>query len=164
MVQFFLGFLFDPGGFGFSRWVSGCIDIVTLPALLPIMVYLFLVSFKGITGTPDFTSFALLWLIPGGAIRALGWSHLNDPILLVLVPFLWTAIAVGVPFFINLIKTGQVFIIIISSLTILVIPLAAASSYWAFYSQKLYLGLLFLAVAAGPMIVSTILCFSKAEN
>ena len=164
IIQFFLGSLVEPGGFGLSRWVSACVDIVTLPALLPILICFLLVAVKIIAGTTDFTSFTLLWLIPGGAIRALSWSHLNDPTLLVLVPILWTAIAVGVPFFINFIKSGLIFAIIASILAMLVIPLAAASSYWAFYTQKSYLGLFFLLLATGPMLVAVILSFISASD
>ena len=162
LLQFFLGSLVDARGFGFSRWVSGFIDIVTLPALVPLLIYFALISLKIITGTMDFANFALLWLIPGAAIRTLGWSSLNDPILLVLVPILWTAIAVGIPFFIALILSSPKWVIAPASLAILIIPFAAASSYWAFYSQKASMGFLFLLVAAAPLLVSMVLSFVKA--
>ena len=164
LIQFFLGSLVEPGGFGFSRWVSGCIDIVTLPALAPILIYLFLVGLKIVSGTADFASFAILWLIPGAAMRAVSWSSQNDPILLVLVPVLWTAIAVGVSFFITIIQNSRVFVIILAFLAILIIPLTAACSYWAFYSQKSTLGFLFLSAAAAPMLVSMILSFVQARE
>jgi len=164
LIQFFLGSFVDPGGFGLSRWMSGCIDIVVLPALLPLLVYLFLVSFRIITGTFDFANFALLWLIPLAAIRTVNWSSLNDPILLVFVPLLWTAIAVGIPFFINIIQNSRIYIIIPASLGILVIPFAAASSYWAFFSQKSLLGFLFLLTAAIPMLVSLLISFFGAKD
>jgi len=158
-VQFFLGSLVEPGGFGFSRWVSGWVDIVSLPALLPFFVYLFLIACRLVSGTVNFANFALLWLIPAAAIRALGWISLGEPILLVLVPVLWAAIAVGVPFFITLIQTGRILVILAASLGILAVPLAAASSYWAFYSQKSLMGSLFLFAAAAPMLVSIVLPF-----
>jgi len=164
MIQFFLGNLVDPGGFGLSRWISGCIDIVTLPALAPIIIYFFLITFKFISGEPDFANFTLLWLIPSAAIRALSWSSLRDPILLVLVPVLWTAIAVGISFFINIIQRGRIFVIIPALLVILIIPFAAACSYWAFFAQKTYLGLLFLFAAVAPMLVSVILAFVRAQD
>jgi len=164
MIQFFLGNFIDPGGFGLSRWISSCIDIVTLPALAPILIYLFLISFKLISGEADFANFALLWLIPGGAIRALSWSSAGDPVLLALVPVLWTAIAVGVPFFINIIRNGRLLAVIPSFLAIIIIPLAASCSYWAFYAQRTYWGLLFLFAAIVPMLVSVILSFIRAGN
>jgi len=164
MIQFFLGNMVDPGGFGLSRWISGCVDIVTLPALAPIIIYFFLITFKFISGEPDFANFTLLWLIPGAAIRALSWSSLRDPILLVLVPVLWTAIAVGVSFFINIIQRGRIFVIIPAFLVILIIPFAAACSYWAFFAQKTYLGLLFLFATVAPMLVSVILSFIRARD
>ena len=164
MLQFFLGSLVEPGGFGFSRWVSGCVDIVTLPAVAPLLVYLFLVSLKIVPGSADFASFALLWLIPGAGIRAVSWSSQNDPILLILVPILWTAIVVGIPFFITIIQGSRKFVIIPAGLAILIIPLAAASSYWAFYTQKSFLGFFLLLAAAAPMLVSIVLSFLHAES
>jgi hypothetical protein len=164
LARFFLGALVVPGGFGLSRWVSACIDIVMLPALAPILVYFFLVCFRIISGTADFANFALLWLIPVAAMRALGWSSLNDPILLVLVPILWTAIAVGVPFFIGLIQNGRIYVIIPSFLAILVILFAAASSYWAFYVQRSSVGFAFLLAAVVPMLISLVLSLIKAGN
>jgi len=164
MIQFFLGNLIDPGGFGFSRWVSGCIDIVVLPALAPILVYFLLIAFKLISGDFDFTNFALLWLIPNAGIRALSWSSAGDPLLLALVPILWTAIAVGVPFFIKIILNSRILVIIPAALVIILIPFAASCSYWAFYAQRTYLGLLFLFAAVVPMLVSVILAFVRAED
>ena len=161
LVQFFLDPLVEPGGFGFSRWLSVCADIVVLPALAPILVYLILVGLKIITGTADFANFSLIWLVPGAAVRALGWSSHQDPLLLVLVPFLWTAIAVGVPFFINLIEDNPPSVIVLASLAILYIPVAAASSYWAFFSQRVILGSVFLFLAAAPMLVSVFMSFFK---
>ena len=159
LIQFFLGTMVDPGGFGLSRWMSGFVDIVTLPAIAPILVYFILVCLKFVSGALDFANFSLLWLIPGAAIRAVSWSAQSDPILLVLVPFLWTAIAVGVSFFLTIILKSRIFVIIVSSLAILVIPFAAASSYWAFFSQKTLMGSLFLALAAAPMVISMVLSF-----
>ena len=162
LVQFFLGSMVEPGGFGLSRWVSGFVDIVILPALVPLVIYLFLVVFRIVSGTFDFTNFALLWLIPGAAIRAVSWNSLVDPILLVLIPVLWTAIAVGIPFFITIILNSHVLIIIPASLGILVIPAAASFSYWAFFSQKTSLGFLFCVIAVIPMVISMIISFIHA--
>ena len=164
MLQFFLGHIVEPGGFGFSRWLSGFIDIVALPALTPILLYFLFVVLGLIRGNIDFTNFALLWLIPGGAINAVSWSAKNDPILLVLVPLLWTAIAVGIPFFIRIIQSSHWAVIILASLGIIIIPLAAATSYWAFFSQQFLLGLLFYFVASAPMKVSMVLSFIRARG
>ena len=164
MVQFFLGNFVEPGGFGVSRWVSGFIDIIALPALAPLLVYLLFAGFKIVSGTIDFANFALLWLIPGAAIRTLSWSSLNDPVLLILAPLLWTAIAVGIPFFIGIIQKSRIIVIIPSVLAILIIPFAATCSYWAFYAQKVSLGFLFLSAAAVPMLVSVVLSFVRAEG
>jgi hypothetical protein len=154
LIQFFLGSLVDPGGFGLSRWVSACVDIVSLPAALPILVYLLFTMLRFFSGAADFTSFALLWLIPGAAIRAVSWSAQNDPILLVLAPLLWTAIAVGVPFFIACIDGDRIPALILAGLGILALPLTAATAWWAFYSQRTLLGGLFLFITLIPLVLS----------
>jgi hypothetical protein len=157
LVQFFLGNLVNPGGFGLSRWVSACIDIIALPAVLPLLVCLVLFLTKALSGAVDFANFALLWLIPGAAIRAVSWSAGNDPTLLVLAPLLWTAIAVGVPFFINLfLRFFRWYVIIPCGLCILALPFAAATSWWAFSSQIVFYGVLFLVISFVPLIFSMI--------
>jgi hypothetical protein len=164
LVQFFLGNMVESGGFGPSRWWSGFVDIVTLPVLAPLIVYFILVFFKMLPGTLGFASFAILWLIPGGALKAVSWSSLRDPILLVLVPVLWTSIAVGISFYIDVIINSHKLLIIPAALGILVIPFAATCSYWAFYSQKNSLGFLFGFVACAQMLVSVVLAFVKKSG
>jgi hypothetical protein len=165
LIQFFLGNLVNVGGFGLSRWVSACIDIITLPAVLPLLVYLVLIQTRTLSGTIDFTNFAMLWLIPGAAIRAVSWSAGNDPALLVLAPLLWTAIAVGVPFFINLLlRFFRLYVIIPCGLCILVLPFTAATSWWAFSSQNFSYGLLFLFISFIPLIISMILSFVDLQR
>ncbi|MCL2129881.1 MAG: hypothetical protein FWH35_05955 [Treponema sp.] len=164
IIHFFLGAFINPEGFGFIRWMSGFIDIVSLPVLIPIIVYFCLIYFKIITGTADFANFTLLWLIPGASLRGLTMSSQSDPVFLVLVPFLWTAISVGIPFFIDIILNSKVLVIVLSCLAVLCIPFSAASSYWAFYSQKTVLGFLFLLAAAAPMVVSMTISFIRGDG
>lgn len=164
LFQFFFGPLIDPGGFGLWRWLSGFVDIVSVPVLLPLLIYLILVCAKIITGKIDFTNFALLWLIPVAAVRVVSWSSLADPILLVLVPVLWTAIAVGIPFFIGFCEDGRLYVIIPAVLGAAALPFLASCSYWTFYAQKTLFGFLFLAAAAAPMLISVILSFRRAEG
>ena len=164
--QFFGDPLIDPGGFGLSRWFSGFADIVVLPVVLPLLVYLIFFFLKFINGSVDFTGFALLWLIPIAAARSLTWSFIQrDPILLVLVPVLWTAIAAGVPFFIKLLQgSNRPVMIVIFSLAILSVLFAAATSYWAFFAQRTTIGIIFLVAAAAPMLLSVVMSFIKAGD
>jgi hypothetical protein len=162
LIQFFLGNLVNPGGFGLSRWVSACIDIIALPAVLPLLVYPVFIVFRFLSGPFDFSNFALLWLIPGAAFRALSWSAGRDPTLLVLAPLLWTAIALGIPFFLDLIfRSSRWYALGSLGLGILALPLTAAASWWAFYSQKFFLGALFFVLAILPMMISLILSFIR---
>jgi len=157
IIQFFLGYFVSPGGFGFSRWLFGFIDIVSLPVLVPLFLCFLILLFRGFSGEADFANFSLLWLIPVAGLRALSWSSGNGPILLVAVPLLWTALAVGIPFFINwMISNFRWYSVIISILCILILPVAASTTYWAFFSQRTLLGFLLLFATHIP------LCFSLA--
>ena len=165
ITQFFLGDLINPGGFGLDRWIYSCVDIIALPAVLPIIIYLPFLIFRLTHGKADVASFALLWLIPGAGVRAVSWSSGKDPVLLILVPILWTALAVGIPFFIDLIMSvGNWFIKILSVLCILALPFLAATAWWAFYSQRLNLGIIFLGLSLIPLIVSMLISFLRAGD
>ena len=155
IVRLFLGDFVYPGGFGPSRFISACVDIVAVPAILPILVYLILVLLKALSPPYDFAGFALIWMIPAAAVRAVEWSAGGDPVQLVLVPLLWTAIAVGISFFIGLfIRFFRWYVVIPCALGILTLPLAAAASFWALYSQLFSWSLLFLGVSAIPFLLS----------
>jgi hypothetical protein len=163
ILQFFLGNFVSPGGFGISRWLSGFVDIVSLPVLIPLAVYLLFVLFRVLSGGADFAGFSLLWFIPVSVLRAVSWSPLNDPILLVLAPLLWTALAVGIPFFIGLVlQYFRWYVLIPCGICVLALPFAAATAWWAFFSQRPVLGIPLLAAALIPMIISLILDFIRA--
>jgi hypothetical protein len=155
LIQFFLGSFINAGGFGFSRWVSACIDVVSLPAVLPFILGGILMALRLFSGPDDLTNFALLWLIPGAAIRSVSWSAVKDPSLLVLVPVLWTAIAVGIPFLLRIAQNGFGYIVILPIIGIATLPFLAATAYWAFFSQKTMPGIGFLCVTLIPMGLST---------
>ena len=165
IFQFSLGNIVIPGGFGFSRWLYGFVDIVSLPVLIPLFVYFILSLFKGFDESSGFANFTLLWLIPVAALRSISWSSYNDPILLVLAPLLWTGLAVGISFFISLIfRFFHWYVVIPSVLYILAMPLAAATCYWAFFSQDMTKGLLFFFAVFLPMLISIVLDYVFASR
>ncbi|MFP3040452.1 hypothetical protein LQZ19_01405 [Treponema primitia] len=177
IIQFFLGAFISPGAFGLSRWFSSCIDIVTLPAVIPLLVCFLFFRLRGelrcklrgelrcklrtLSDAANYTNFSLLWLIPGGAIRAVTWSAQNDPALLVLTPILWTAIAVGVPFFINMLPGQFKWTHIPKAIAMGLLPFLAATVYWAFFSQKTALGFLLLALTLIPIGISVTVSFYR---
>jgi hypothetical protein len=154
LAMFFFGSFVEPGGFGLSRLKSGFIDIVSLPVLLPLAVFLILFSLKL---SKDFAGFALLWLIPDIWIRLVTWSAQNNPILLVLVPLLRTAIAVGISCCISLIMTRKIWFIIPGLAGILTVPITGTISYWAFFSHQPSLGCLLFIVTAIPMTLGILI-------
>jgi len=155
IFQFFLGFFLSPGGFEVSRFLFGFVNIVSLPVLIPLVFYLILLIFKGFSDNVDFANFALLWLIPVGGLRAISWSSTNDPILLIMTPLLWTALAVGLPFFINImLRNFRWYTILLSIPCILILPFLASLTYWAFFSQQTLLGFGFLFLTFIPLGIS----------
>ncbi|MCL2410785.1 MAG: hypothetical protein FWC97_03995 [Treponema sp.] len=155
VIQAFAGHLVNPGGFDFQRFMYGFIDLVSLPVLIPLILYFVIQLLKGFSDGFDFANFALLWLFPIGLLRALTWSPTNDPILLVVVPLLWTALAVGIPFFINLmINDFRWYKAALCVPFILFLPVLAAAVYWAFFSHQTVLGFGLLLAANIPLGLS----------
>jgi hypothetical protein len=97
-------------------------------------------------------------------MRAVSWSALNNPFLLVLTPALWTAIAVGVPFFIALMGKSPRLLVIPLALAVAALPLLAATVYWAFFSQQNWLGLLLVVPTLAPMGLSVATRFSAPSR
>ena len=162
--RFFLGTFVNAGGFGLARWFSACVDIVALPASLPFIICVVFASFRIISPQANFTNYAFLWLIPVAAVRALGWSSQNNPILLMAVPVLWTAIALGMGLFIRIVQNGWGLALIPAILGAIVLPLVAATAYWALFSQLTFLGISLLCLSLVPLAVSLFLSFLDTRN
>ncbi|MCL2599945.1 MAG: hypothetical protein FWD88_02010 [Treponema sp.] len=153
LIQFFVGPLVDPGGFGFYRWLSGFVDIVSVPVLAPLVLYLFLVEMERISPKTNYANFTLLWLVPLSAFRAMDWISPPTPVMLVLVPVLWTALAVGIPSLLATARKRQ-HLVVPAAFGIAVLPFAAATSWWAFFAHRPALGVFFLLVSIAPAMVS----------
>jgi hypothetical protein len=127
---------------------------VGLPAALPFIVCLVCSVFKIIPEDADYTNLAFLWLIPVAALRALGWSALHDPLLLLGVPLLWTAIVTGMGFFLQIVQNGWGMPAASAACGAAALPFAAATAYWAFFSQYTAAGFILLALTLAPALVS----------
>jgi hypothetical protein len=161
LVFFFLGSFVEPGGLGLSRWFSGFIDMVSVPAVLPLMAYLLLLPL-GLSN--NFANFALLWLIPDVILRMVGWRDQQEPMLLVLVPLLRTAIVVGIASFMRIMMSERLGAVISAIFGIVALPLLAATSYWAFFSQNNLMGFVLLFITIIPMVFSIILLLYQANK
>jgi hypothetical protein len=156
-VQYFVGPLLDPGAFGFSRWISGFVDIVSLPVLIPLIVCASLVMLKKFAPTVDYAGFTLVWLIPLAAIRSMS-GNLPSPIPLVVVPLLWIAQTLSISFFIScIVKKPRWYVIVPSALGIITMPIIATTSWWAFFVNRQPLGFLLLGASLIPAIISIII-------
>jgi hypothetical protein len=154
LVQYFLGPIIVPDGFGFSRWMSGFIDIISLPALIPFIACIVLVLLKVVPVTADYAGFSLLWLASHAVIRSIGGASSPSPISLVLVPTLWAAQAAGISFFADCIKRKpHMGLIFLSVMGIAALPIAATTSWWAFFNQQPFLGYFFLVISLFPATI-----------
>jgi hypothetical protein len=154
VVHNIFGPLVTPGEFGLSRWISGFVDIVGLPALFPLIVCGALVILRVFPRDMDYAGFALLWLVPLAAGRSISG---NSPALipLIIVPLLWSAQTLGVSFFINgMMENPRGYIVFFATLGIAALPIAAVSSWWAFFSHQTLLGVLLLLLSVIPAVIS----------
>jgi hypothetical protein len=134
ITLFFLGdFIDQPGGFAYPRWLNACVDVVTLPALIPFVVFILIIPLRV---SRDVTGFALLWLIPHLAIKTALWTAHRDPSLLIAVPLLQTGVVMGISGCLRLIICKKVPAIICGVVLLPVFPLAAATAYWYFFCQQ----------------------------
>ncbi|MDR0494070.1 MAG: hypothetical protein LBG95_00360 [Treponema sp.] len=151
LAQYFIGPLTVPDGFGISRWMSGFLDITGLPALVPFIACFALVLFKVLPATVDYAGFTLLWLAPQAAIRSISGTSSPSLLSLVIVPMLWAAQAAGIAFFAVCIKRApHKGLIFLSALCLAALPIAAATSWWAFFNHRTFLGFLFLLLSIIP--------------
>jgi len=156
VVQYFFGPLVTPGGFGLSRWMSGFVDIAGLPALLPLVVCGALVILRVFPRDADYAGFALLWLVPLAAARSI--TNSPAPISLLIVPLLWAAQALGISFFIDgMVKNPRGYIVFFATLAIAALPIAAVTSWWAFFTHQTLLGVLLLLTSSVPAVISLLM-------
>jgi hypothetical protein len=137
---------------------------VALPAALPFIICFIFALVRIITPESNFTHLAFLWLIPVAALRALSWSSQNDPILLLGVPLLWTAVVVGMGFFVQIVQNGWGLIVLPAIAGAIAVPLLGATSYWAFFSQYTVAGVFLLIVTMIPAGISMGISFFESKG
>jgi len=165
LVRYLTDPLVTPAGFGLSCWLSGFVDIVSLPVIVPIAVCVLLIALRHFPSDTDIGGFTLLWLVPLTFYYSVYKSLLYSPLMLVLVPFLWTTQAAGISFFIGcILKYRRWYVIIPSTLAALTLPLTAATSWWAFYVQQTRTGCLFIFITLMPALISVIVEWAPAKN
>jgi hypothetical protein len=157
LVRYFTGPFVPPVGFGLSCWLNVFFDIVSLPVLVPILVCVVLIAFRLFPSDVDIGGFTFLWLVPMAFYYSVDRPLLYSPLMLILVPLLWTTQALGVSFFIDcILEYRRWYIVILLIPAAAAMPFIAASSWWAFYSQQTQTGCLFLFASVVPALVSLI--------
>jgi len=164
IFQFFADSLIFPGDFGLFRWLHGFIDLIIFPILIPLGLCLVFFLLNVFSGELNITNFLLISLIPLSILRTLNYGNLLDPLRLMVIPLIWTSLAVGIPLFIRLIQNEFGTLVILGIFSCIALPFLAATAYWALFCQKLFLGLLFLIPTMAPMFVSVLLYYFKSSK
>ncbi|HCM25265.1 MAG: hypothetical protein A2Z99_04795 [Treponema sp. GWB1_62_6] len=148
-----IGPLLPSGLFDFIRWVR-LLAAVAFPPLIPLVLLLAMEKLSLARIRIDAETFALVFLVPFGAARALSVGESYDPLTFVLIPSLWCALAVGVPAMVRLARDEIGLRSYASGACAALLPLAAATSAWAFFSNLPLIGSVALAASAAPASIA----------
>ncbi|MEW6563897.1 MAG: hypothetical protein AB1404_00190 [Spirochaetota bacterium] len=147
VFYFFIPQFVPEGAFGFLRFLYGFFDVVALPVLLPLIFRYLLQIRYGHQKYIEIHQFVLMWLIPVALVKGIQWNINKDPILLVLVPLLWGALSIGLPWLINKAEEEIGFLSFLSYAGTVLLSLIATAAYWAWFS-KLYIAAFPLAIVS----------------
>lgn len=167
IIRFFSVNFVSAYGFSFSRYVSAFVDFASLPVVVSLLVCIVFYKvqtkiFKRLF-TPDFTGFILISLIPVLLVCAIRWGTSKNPLLLVLVPVLWSATAVGFyPLFTFIFKRPGVRRLICGIAAIAALPCLAAAVWWQFFIQENLNAFILLFILLVPAILT--ICFLMRGN
>ena len=148
-----IGPLLPSGTFDFIRWLRS-LAAVAFPPLVPLALLLAIDKFSLARIRIDAETFSLVFLIPFGIARALSVGGTYDPSNLVLIPSLWCALAVGVPSMVRLAQDEIGLLSFAFGCCAALLPFAAATSAWAFFSHLPLVGLAAFAASAAPASVA----------
>ncbi|MDR3325083.1 MAG: hypothetical protein LBS82_03725 [Spirochaetaceae bacterium] len=164
VVRFVQADFVQAGGFGLSRYLSACVDYAALPVVLPLVVcaafHRIQKQFFHRGWTPDWTGFILLSLTPVALVCAVRWGSEKNPLLLVLTPLLWTALAVAVHPLLRFIAKGpSTPRLVVGVAGIVPLPFLASAAWWQFFIQRnlVALGLLAVLVVPAVLVVCSLL-------
>jgi hypothetical protein len=158
-----IGDVIPAGLFGFLRWVHLFIDRSAFPALLPLAGWALLRKFRGTTFDVELADFALIWLVPVAASRAIAWSASGNPAELVLMPLLWLSIVVGVPRLIDAAEEEFGIRAFGAATLAVLLPLIGTTAVWAFFTHRPLLGSFLFVICAAPATWSTVVSILQAE-
>lgn len=159
-----LGPLVESRGFGLSAWFHGAVDYFILPVFLPLGIWTLVKKERGRRLSIDAVDFTLLWLVPVSIIGCIRWSVQVESLHLVLIPLLWSALAVALPFLVTLARESLGSRAFFSVLSVILLPLVAITAYWAFFGQRILIGLLCTLLSLAPMVVQFVLDYRKVPH
>lgn len=155
------GPVIQDNAFGFMRWLYYFIDILSLPLIIPLLLGLFVFIFLRRDSFYSVMEFTLVYFIPESFFRAMLWSEIPDPVLLVAVPVLWTALAIGIPYLLMLFHE-EIGILSYGSLVgaIVLVPLSN-TAIWALYERNFLLGISLFVFSLFPCLFMSVQLYRK---
>jgi len=132
--------LSTPSPFGFTRWIHGFLIVSLVPAGLPLLLHVLLYGKHREEAAIGRESFILLFAVPIGAVHSISRDSQGGILPLVILPLLWTSLAIGVPGILRLAKSSRGFAAWLSVAAAVLLPCVAATAYWAFFIQESLLG------------------------
>jgi hypothetical protein len=162
ILRFFSPNFISASGFGISRYISAYIDYAALPVIIPLIACCVFSRIQKkvfhLDWTPDWTGFIILSLIPVILVSAVRWGNEKNPLLLVLIPVLWTSLAVAVhPLFNFIYKKPSLIRPIIGTAGFVLLSLLSAAVWQQFFIQENLIAFGLLAALLAPAV--SVICF-----
>ncbi len=132
--------LSGPSPFGLTRWIHGFLIVSLVPSAIPLLLHVLLYG-KHREGTAvSRESFILLYAVPIGVVQSISGDSLGGSLPLLIMPVLWTSLAIGVPGILRLAESSRGPAAWASAAAAVLLPFVAATAYWAFFIQEALLG------------------------
>lgn len=159
-VRFFIMNFWTARGFGLSRFIGAVIDYTFLPVAIPFVICLVITYIERRIikreEIIDWTFWLLLSLAPSLIVCATRWGTEKNPLNLMLIPLLWTIIAVHAhPICLFWTQKKPPRFIAGAAAVFAASGLVSAAVYWAYFSSKFILAtVLFIIIALSAAFIT----------
>ncbi len=137
---------------GFMHWLFGFVDVVAIPVLVPLGCIWLLSRWYKNSKYIKYSEFALLWLILPAVFRGIQKSAQPDAISLIIVPLLWSCLAISIPFLAGKAKDEIGIKEIAAATGAIILPFIGTTAYWGLFVKFYIPGLICSSICIICMI------------